>query len=78
MRNYPVNGRLRYAATTGGCGRGNLAHVIDKAAYIGTILWRHRNRFSNIEGKGYWLKGIKVPETVDEKFRIRAGAGYMV
>jgi hypothetical protein len=57
--------------------RGHPITSTDKAAYIGTILWRHRNRFSNIEGKGYWLKGIKVPETVDEKFRIRAGAGYM-
>jgi len=28
----------------------------DKQRYLGTILWRHRDRFVNIEGKGYWLR----------------------
>lgn len=28
----------------------------DKAKYVGTILWRHRDRFPNREGEGYWVK----------------------
>jgi hypothetical protein len=28
----------------------------DKDRYIGTILWRHRDRFVNLPGFGYWLK----------------------
>lgn len=30
----------------------------DKPRYIGTILWRHSDRFVNVEGRGYWLKGV--------------------
>lgn len=33
-------------------------HSDDKAKYIGTVLWRESDRFENIEGEGYWLKGI--------------------
>jgi hypothetical protein len=29
----------------------------DKAQYLATILWRNKDRFENIEGKGYWLRG---------------------
>jgi hypothetical protein len=32
----------------------------DKAKYIGTILWRKRRLFQNLEGKGYWLKGLPL------------------
>jgi hypothetical protein len=35
----------------------------DKPRYIGTILWRNMDRFENIEGRGYWLKGRPLPET---------------
>ena len=51
--------------------RGNLAHELKKrgvklhgkdkesqARYVGTILWRNQDRFENIEGEGYWLKGV--------------------
>lgn len=34
----------------------------DKARYLGTILWRNQNRFTNINGKGYWLKGVENAE----------------
>lgn len=33
----------------------------DKARYIGTIAWRHKGMFENIEGRGYWLRGEPVP-----------------
>jgi len=28
----------------------------DKARYIGTIMWRQKSTFLNIEGAGYWLR----------------------
>jgi hypothetical protein len=28
----------------------------DKARYLGTILWRHKDRFVNLVDFGYWLK----------------------
>lgn len=27
----------------------------DKAKYLGTILWRHKHIFRNIDGEGYWV-----------------------
>jgi hypothetical protein len=33
----------------------------DKARYVGTIAWRNKGRFDNIEGRGYWLRGEPVP-----------------
>lgn len=33
----------------------------DKAKYVGTILWRHRAKFRNIEGVGYWVEGKPLP-----------------
>jgi hypothetical protein len=30
----------------------------DKPRYLGTILWRHRDRFINLPGFGYWLKDL--------------------
>jgi hypothetical protein len=36
----------------------------DKARYLGTIAWRHKGTFVNIEGRGYWLK--------DSLYRIQA------
>lgn len=34
----------------------------DKARYIGTIAWRHKGVFENIEGRGYWLRGEALPD----------------
>lgn len=33
----------------------------DKARYIGTIAWRHKGLFINIDGRGYWLRDEPVP-----------------
>ena len=32
----------------------------DKARYIGTIIWRHKSIFVNVEGRGYWLRNIPL------------------
>ena len=34
----------------------------DKPRYIGTIMWRNKSRFLQIEGRGYWLRGEPVPK----------------
>lgn len=55
----------------------NTGHVIpsdDKARYLGTILWRHKRKFENIEGKGYWLRGVRIPQTIAEKINMRMGS----
>ncbi len=33
----------------------------DASKNLGTILWRLRERFVNIEGHGYWVVGVKMP-----------------
>lgn len=33
----------------------------DPAKYLGTVLWRNSERFVNIEGEGYWLKDLPLP-----------------
>ena len=38
-------------------------HTNDKGKYIGTILWRQRNKFVNVEGQGYWIVGLPVEST---------------
>jgi hypothetical protein len=35
---------------------------MDKARYIGTILWRNQDVFENFEGVGYWLRGTPLPD----------------
>lgn len=30
----------------------------DKARYVGTIAWRNKGTFVNIEGLGYWIRGL--------------------
>lgn len=35
-------------------------HSKDKNKYLGTVLWRNRDTFVNIEGHGYWIKGMNV------------------
>ncbi|MGV6875889.1 hypothetical protein ACUSIJ_24790 [Pseudochelatococcus sp. B33] len=35
----------------------------DKGRYVGTIVWRHKGLFENIEGRGYWLRGEPIPPT---------------
>ena len=36
----------------------------DKGRYIGTIAWRNKGRFVNIEGRGYWLRDEPLPAAV--------------
>lgn len=33
----------------------------DKSRYVGTIAWRNKGLFENIEGRGYWLRGEPMP-----------------
>jgi hypothetical protein len=33
----------------------------DKPRYIGTIMWRNKSKFQQIEGLGYWLRGLPWP-----------------
>ncbi len=35
--------------------------ALDKERYIGTIVWRHKGTFVNVEGRGYWLRDEPVP-----------------
>jgi hypothetical protein len=43
-----------------------------RARYVGTIMWRYRHdRFEHIPGKGYWLRGVPIPETEEEKRALR-------
>ena len=35
----------------------------DKARYLGTIIWRHKKIFVNIEGRGYWLRNVHLVGT---------------
>ena len=39
----------------------------DKARYVGTIMWRNKSKFLNIEGRGYWLRGEPVLRTQNDK-----------
>lgn len=32
----------------------------DKSKYLGTVLWRHRDTFVNIEDRGYWINGLDI------------------
>jgi reverse gyrase len=32
----------------------------DKGRYLGTIAWRNKGKFINIEGRGYWLRGAPL------------------
>jgi hypothetical protein len=34
----------------------------DKAKYLGTLMWRARDAFVNLEGHGYWPKDEPYPE----------------
>lgn len=36
-------------------------HSEDKPRYVGTILWRQKNRFVNIDGKGYVMADMVRP-----------------
>lgn len=37
----------------------------DKQRYIGTLAWRNKGAFVNIEGRGYWLRGLPVVSDQD-------------
>lgn len=43
----------------------------DKGKYIGTILWRERQRFENIEGEGYWVVGGDRTTQAQQELGIR-------
>lgn len=45
----------------------------DKAKYLGTILWRNSQKFENIEGKGYWLRGVPLPTTPKDMIDLLVG-----
>lgn len=34
----------------------------DKPRYLGTIAWRNKGRFLNVEGRGYWLRDEPIPD----------------
>lgn len=34
----------------------------DKARYVGTLAWRKKGTFMNIEGRGYWLRNAGIPK----------------
>jgi len=38
-------------------------HSNDKGKYIGTVLWRNDDVFTNVEGHGYWIKDKDLPLT---------------
>jgi hypothetical protein len=42
-----------------------------RARYVGTILWRKRDLFENIDGKGYWFRDVPIPETEQERRALR-------
>jgi hypothetical protein len=35
--------------------------AVDKSRYIGTLAWRHKSTFMNIDGRGYWLRDAGMP-----------------
>jgi hypothetical protein len=37
----------------------------DKQRYIGTIAWRKKSKFINIDGLGYWLRGEPMPRLIE-------------
>lgn len=43
----------------------------DKSKAIGTIMWRLRDRFRNIEGLGYWPKDLPYPPEPDGRAEVR-------
>jgi hypothetical protein len=42
-----------------------------RARYVGTILWRFKDVFENIESKGYWLKDVLMPESELDRKALR-------
>lgn len=36
----------------------------DRERYIGTIAWRHKGLLPNIDGRGYWIRDLPVPEPI--------------
>lgn len=40
--------------------KGVSLHAQDKAKNLGTILWRFREEFENIPGRGYWPKDVPL------------------
>ena len=44
--------------------RGVIVPGKDRSRYVGTIMWRNRDTFESVEGRGYWLKGEPVPDDI--------------
>ncbi len=32
----------------------------DKSRYLGTIAWRNKGKFVNVNGRGYWVRGLPL------------------
>jgi hypothetical protein len=58
-----TRGQLRSALSS----RGIIVHSKDVSKYLGTLLWRNKNHFINIEGQGYWLTSRTFPESLSDK-----------
>ncbi len=48
---------LAFALTRAGV----ILNATDESKYVGTIMWRHKNSFEQIEGEGYWPIGEPRP-----------------
>ena len=35
--------------------------ALDKQRYVGTLAWRHKGTFLNVQGRGYWLRNEPMP-----------------
>lgn len=58
-----TRGELRTALAT----RGVVINSKDASKYLGTVLWRNRHRFVNVEGEGYWPIGRDLPPWLAQK-----------
>lgn len=39
-------------------------HSTDKNKYIGTVMWRNRDKFRNVDGQGYWPRDRALPPDI--------------
>ena len=42
----------------------------DKPRYLGTILWRHKDKFVNVSGKGYLMEDMLPPDQAAKERRM--------
>lgn len=50
-------------------GVGMEIHGADPSKVIGTMLWRVKGQFRNIEGLGYWPTDVQLPQSVRDESR---------